>query len=116
MTDEFEQALRRALRPKGPGEDLSGAVVSRLDPGAVPAVPVAHLPFIRLRASRFGWWPVALAACLIAGIGLVQVRRHDLEAARANQARAELLRALSIASDNINVVRVAVAREENPDS
>jgi hypothetical protein len=57
-----------------------------------------------------------LAACIIAGIGLVQMRRHALDAARASQARAELLEALSIASDNVNIVRAAVAHEENPNS
>ena len=44
------------------------------------------------------------------------MRQHALDTARANQARAQLLQALSIASDNVNIVRAAVAREENPNS
>ncbi|MGH8294623.1 MAG: hypothetical protein ACRETZ_03860 [Steroidobacteraceae bacterium] len=120
MTDEFEKALRRALRPHPPGEDFPGRVVSRLDPGedssAAPPVPSARIDFIRRRSLRSRWLPAALAACIILGIGLFQVRRHALDAARADQARAQLLQALSIASDNINVVRAAVTREENPDS
>jgi hypothetical protein len=79
-------------------------------------VPVANRHSTRRRGLRSPWLPAALAACIIAGIGLVQVRQHALDAARANRARAQLLEALSIASDNVNIVRAAVAREENPDS
>ena len=103
MTDEFEKALHRALRRGSPAEDFSDRVLARLDSG-------------RPRAFRSRWLPAALAASIIAAVGLVQVRQHALDTARANQARAQLLRALSIASDNVNIVRAAVAREENPDS
>ena len=116
MTDEIEQALRRALRPQDPGEGFSGRVLAGLDPGGRPAAPVARLRFVRSRVLRSRWLPAALAACIIAAIGLVQMRQHAIADARANQARAQLLQALSIASDNINIARAAVAREENPDS
>ena len=68
------------------------------------------------RVLRSRWLPAALAAGIIAAIGLVQMRQHTLDTARANQARAQLLQALSIASENINAVRTAVSREENPNS
>lgn len=120
MTDEFEKALRRALRPHPPGGDFPGRVESRLDRVEVsseaPRAPVARLDFIRRPSFRSRWLPAALAACIILGIGLFQVRQHALSTARADQARAQLLQALSIASHNINVVRAAVNREENPDS
>jgi hypothetical protein len=116
MTDEFEKALHRALRPQQPGADFATRVVARLDSGETQPAPVADLYSTRRRAFRSRWLPAALAACIIAGIGLFQVRQHALDAARANQARAQLLEALSIASDNVNIVRAAVAREENPDS
>ena len=117
MTDEFEKALHRALRPRAkPGEDFAGRVAARLDSGEEPAAPVARLERMRRRAFRSRWFPVALAACLIAAVGFVQMRQHALDAARANQARAQLLQALSIASDNVSIVRATVAREEHPDS
>lgn len=128
MTDDFERALRRALRPQDAGDGFAERVVSRLESGDVDnlenAGPVSdaepasivRLEPRRLRVFRSRWLPAALAACLIAGVGLVQMRQHALDAARANQARAQLLQALSIASDNVNIVRAAVAREENPDS
>jgi hypothetical protein len=116
MTDEFEKALHRALRPRQPGTDFCAQVLARIDSGETQAAPAADLYSIRRRAFRSRWLPAALAACIIAGIGLFQVRQHVLDAARANQARAQLMEALSIASDNVNIVRAAVAREENPDS
>jgi len=113
MTDELDKALRRALRPRRPHEDFADRTVAHLDSDAAPAV---RLSFMRSRAFRSRWLPAALAACLIAGIGVLQMRQHALDAARANQARAQLLQALSIASDNVNIVRAAVAREEHPES
>lgn len=116
MTDEFEEALRGALRPRSPGEDFSGRVIARLEPTDRSPGPATRLQPMQRRVFRSRWLPVALAACLVAAIGVVQLRQHALDAARANQARAQLLQALSIASDNINIVRTAVAHEENPDS
>ncbi len=115
MSDEFENALRRALRPRDPGEDFCARVVSQIDSSAMPLRP-ARIASIRRRAFRSPWLPVALAASLIAAIGLIQMRQDAVDTARANQARTELLQALTIASRNINIVRAAVAREENPDS
>jgi hypothetical protein len=116
MNDELEQALRRALRPRDPGDDFAARVVSSLESSGAARPSLARPRARRPRAIRARWLPIALAACIIAGIGLVQLRQHALDAARANQARAQLLQALSIASDNINIVRSAVAHEENPDS
>jgi 7-keto-8-aminopelargonate synthetase-like enzyme len=103
MTDEFEKTLQSALRRHSPGGDFSARVAARLDSR-------------RRGVFRSRWLPAALAACIIAAIGVLQTHQHALDAARANEARAQLLSALSIASDNVNIVRAAVAREENPNS
>jgi len=115
MTDEFEKALHRALRPGSPGGDFSDRVAARLESTGAPAAG-DQLHSVRHHVFRSRWLPAALAACIIAAVGLVQLRQHALETARANEARAQLLQALSIASDNVNIVRAAVAREENPNS
>jgi len=116
MSDEFEEALRRALRPKDAGEDFAGRVVSRLDASERASAVVTRPGSRRPTALQARWIPVALAASAIAGVGLFQLRQHALDAERASQARAQLLQALSIASDNVNIVRATVAREESPDS
>jgi negative regulator of sigma E activity len=125
MTDKFEKTLRSALRPQHPGEDFSARVLAQLDAtqktekvekAEVSSTPIARLAVMRQRAFRSPWLPAALAACIVAGFGIFQMQRQAADTARANQARAQLLQALSIASDNVNIVRAAVAREENPDS
>lgn len=120
MTDEFEQALRRALRPRDPAQDFADRVVSSLDASGMnnvePPASVVRLDSRKPRRILLRWLPVALAACIIASVGLIQLRQHALDAARATQARAQLLQALSIASDNVNIVRATVAHEENPHS
>jgi hypothetical protein len=116
MTDELEKALQRALRLQHPAGDFSARVLARLDATGTPSAAVIPLASRRRRALRSPWLPAALAACIIAGIGIVQMRQHAIDAARANQARTQLLEALRIASANVNLVRAAVAREENPDS
>lgn len=123
MSDEFEKALQSALRREDPGEDFSDRVVARLGGTETRAASVSAsgsasariLPWSH-RVFRSRWLPAALAACIVAAVGLVQMRQHALDTARANQARAQLLQALSIASDNINIVRAAVAHEEDPNS
>jgi len=147
MSDEFEKALRRALRHETPGEDFADRIAARLDPTAAaardstaespaaarldstdasptaadldataPPPAAIRLGSMRRRVFRSRWLPAALAACVVAGFGLAQLRQHALDTARANQARAQLLQALSIASDNINIVRTTIAREEDPNS
>lgn len=130
MTDQFEQALRRALQSqdpgeKNPGEHFASRIVAQIhsgdcgdaeDAASVAAASVTRLESRRFRGIRSAWLPAALAAGIIVAVGFIQMRQHALDAARANQARAQLLQALSIASDNVNIVRTAVAREENPDS
>jgi hypothetical protein len=117
MSEELEQALRRALRRReGPGEEFAARVISRLDASEISRARAARSRAGRSRVLRSPWLPAALAACLIAAIGLIQTRRHSLAAARAIEARTQLLQALSIASQNVNIVRAAIAREENPDS
>ncbi|MGH8288951.1 MAG: hypothetical protein ACREV7_07975 [Steroidobacteraceae bacterium] len=116
MSEDFEQAVRRALRREEPGEDFADRVIARVDSSATEPARVTKLHAAGPRILRSRWLPAALAACLIAAVGLLQIRQHSLDAERANQARAQLLQALSIASHNVNVVRTAIAREENSNS
>jgi len=124
MTDDFDETLRRALRPVDPAGDFAARVCSRVEGGA-PAAGASPSPSsspagrggsVGQRALHSRWLPTALAACIVAGIGLIHMHEQALDAARARQAREQLLQALSIASDNINIVRGVVAREESPDS
>lgn len=116
MTDDFEQSLRRALRREKPGESFAERVAARVDSSNPESASVVRLGLRRASAMRSSWLPVALAAGIVAAIGVLQVRQHAVDASRASQARAQLLQALSIASYNLNIVHATVAREENPNS
>jgi len=105
------------ISPAAARLDSTDASPTAPDPDATAVPPAAiRLDSMRRRVFRSRWLPAALAACVVAGFGLVQLRQHALDTARANQARDQLLQALSIASDNINFVRTTIAREENPNS
>lgn len=124
MTDkELEQALRRALKPREPGEDFSSQVMRRLDaqpqepqplnPAGATSRPGVRPPGQRYESRR---WSVAaaLAACALVAVGLVQWRHDSAERQRGLEARAQLLQALSIAGAQVNTARAAVLREEQP--
>ncbi|HJS91631.1 MAG TPA: hypothetical protein VJ738_16815 [Steroidobacteraceae bacterium] len=116
MSENFEKALRRALRREDPGEEFAARVIARLESTGTEPARVTRLHARGSRLLRSRWLPAALAACLIAAVGVLTFRQHSLDTERANQARAQLLQALSIASHNVNIVRATIAREENPDS
>ena len=109
---DLEQALRRALRPADPGEGFTDQVLARLD-SSVAATPVRPVRHPR-GSARPRWLPVALAAALVAAVGITywQEQRHDRQ--RGMQAREQVLQALSIASANLNAARGAVLRVEDP--
>jgi hypothetical protein len=115
MSDEFEDALRRALRPVDPPEGFSERLMRAL-PQRVPAT-VTPIAFARTSAKSNLWRrfsaPTALAASLIAAVLLGQhvaidraadERRAGLEASR------ELMQALRVTSQKLDIAYQAVKR------
>lgn len=118
MNDHLEESLRRALQPKTPGGQFTERVMSRLEAKAAgaasPPGTASRLIFSRRfsRPAFSRWLPAALAAGLLIAFGVQQLREQSLEHQRAAEAHAQLLLALSIASDDLNAVRAAVQEEE----
>jgi hypothetical protein len=97
----FEDVLRRAVRTEDPGDAFTQRVLDRLKVDAPLPVPAAPT-----RVS----WRVALPfaaslAIAIGGAAWVQHVRYVEEGARA---RAQVLTALRLTSEKLNVVRSAV--------
>jgi negative regulator of sigma E activity len=124
MTDKkLEQALRRALTPREPGEAFTARVMARLDADRqgkrtlqeAEATPISR-GSDRDHRRNFRRWsvPVGLAACAMLAVGLMHWRGETAERERSVQARAQLLQALNIAGAQLNTVRAAVLREEQP--
>lgn len=131
MTTELEDQLRRALRPVDAPEGFTERLLSRLprEPEAprkpvVVALPVRPAP----RQRRFAM-PAALAASLVAAVmlgqhmaGRIDVDRQEREIAEGRAASLELMQALRVTSQKLDLAYQAVNSppsaeapdEENP--
>ncbi|HTE40812.1 MAG TPA: hypothetical protein VK629_08275 [Steroidobacteraceae bacterium] len=110
MTDSLEKSLHKTLEPVDPGEQFVSRVLARLSDQ--PAVLEARVPPRRV----WRWIPFALAASLVAAV----LVRHELqlreEVERGRVAREQLLEALRVTSEKLDVAYRAVhpARETEP--
>ncbi len=105
---DFEDELRRALRPQDPGPEFVGAVMRAVS-GKSRVVTRAHITVtetMRIPSARMG---AALAATFIAAVGLV---RWDHYLQEGNHARDQAMQALLLASQNLNVVHRVVRDSE----
>ena len=101
MTD-FEDQLRRALERKDPSPDFAARVMAR-----VSAKRASHSI-----ASWFNWpaWTAAAVAAslLIASTGLDLERRQRIAREQGEEARAQLIQALTITSTQLNKIQKKV--------
>lgn len=111
MNDQFEDELRRQLRPvdapAGFAERVMRALPAENKPALVSAVPPARprAPF-----RHFGM-PAALAASLLAAVLLgqhVAVERERLAEREGREASLELMQALRLTSKKLDIVYQAV--------
>jgi hypothetical protein len=105
---DFEDELRRALRPQDPGPERLGAVMRAASGKSRTVAPVsmAATRALRTPSVRVG---AALAATFVAAVGLV---RWDHYLQEGNQAREQAMQALLLASQNLNVVHRVVRDSE----
>lgn len=120
MNEEFENHLRRALRPVDPPEGFAERLMRRLPPRQAPAT-VTPIPVARVAARpdmQPGGWrrlstPTALAASLLIA---VFAGRHVADERAAAEQRAglaasrELMQALRVTSRKLDLAYEAVQR------
>ena len=110
MTEDFENELRRHLRPVNAPEGFADRLMSALPIEAPPArVSFIHTP-VRARARRFGM-PAALAASLLVAVLLgqhVAVERELRAEQRGREASRELMQALRVTSQKLDLAYEAV--------
>jgi hypothetical protein len=107
---EIERALERAMDAEEPGPAFAGRVIAAIAAGDAPGV--APRP-----PRRAGWrlaWRAALplAATLALGVAGVQWQARQAEEARARAAHAQLLQALRLTGEQLNVVHRAIERSQ----
>ena len=112
MNDQFEDELRRQLRPVGAPEGFAERVMRSLPADPKPALVSAAAPPARTRTPvrQFGM-PAALAASLLAAVLLgqhVAVERERLAEREGREASLELMQALRLTSKKLDIVYQAV--------
>jgi hypothetical protein len=125
MTEDFENQLRRALRPVDAPEGFAERLMQKLPPAAPREPVVVALP-VRTQAPRspqrrFGV-PAALAASMVAAVLLGQqlaLHRAERQEAEGRAASQELLQALRVTSQKLDLAYQAVkspSRSAEPDA
>jgi hypothetical protein len=110
MSDHFERELRQALRPIEPSANFAERLLARLPqvaaPSASAATPIDARTGLRKHVMR--WIPAALAASLVAAV----LVRHELqlrdEIEQGRIAREQLMEALRVTSEKLDVAYRAV--------
>jgi len=110
MNQDIESGLRSALRPVAPSEEFSEQLLARV--AAHPPARPKSYGLMPRSARPLAWWlATTLAACLVLAVG---VQRH-LEQQRLRQsgleARREVLQALRVTSQKLNLAYEAVKSE-----
>jgi hypothetical protein len=107
--ERFEDELRRHLRPVSAPDDFTERLMSALPTDAKPALVDSAAPS-RPRAARFGL-PAALAASLLTAVMLgrhVAVERERVAEQRGREASLELMQALHLTSEKLDIAYQAV--------
>ena len=121
MTDEFENELRRLMRPVEAPEGLTDRIMAALPPRAAPSPVTSIVTEVAARTARPRrdyWMPGALAASLIGAVllGTFAAKQNDQQLAhREEQAQAagleasrELMEALRMTSQKLDLAYEAV--------
>ena len=107
MSNYLEDSLRAALRPVDPGEKFTAGVMARI---ADESTRTLRAP--RPHATALRWTSVALVVSLVMGILVareLQLRRTQ----RGLEARAELLQALKLTGEKLDIAYRVVNDEEH---
>jgi hypothetical protein len=111
MTDEFENRLRRALRPVDAPEGFAERLMKRLPTREAPVVIALPVKQPQPERRRL-WMPAALAASLAAAVFFGQQmaghRFEQDEIAAGLAAKQELLQALRVTSRKLDMAYQAV--------
>ena len=107
MSDDLEDSLRAALRPVDPGERFTASVMARI---ADESTHTLRAP--RPYDTTLRWTSVALVVSLVMGI-LVARELRMRHTQRGLQARAELLQALKLTGEKLDIAYRVVNDEEH---
>lgn len=112
MNENFENELRRALRPVDAPDGFTERLMRALPAREAPAPVLLPVPELPVRTPRRIWMPAALAASLLvavlAGQQVAQVREERQARAEGLEASRELMQALRLTSEKLDIAYQAV--------
>lgn len=108
-----EDDLREALRRKEPSAGFTAKVMARVGQTGNAREPRPVLPMRRLAVVRWAA-AAAMAACLLAAIGLQQYQRRQ-EQIRAERAQKQAILALQITTEKLDHIFHRTSRTSAPD-
>lgn len=100
---DLENELRKALSRREPPDGFAERVMAHLEPAPTPKpgwrealISLVRVPSLRLAAA-------GVVACLLLTLGALHYRRAQQERAAGEAAKAQVMEALRIASQKLNV-------------
>ncbi len=101
----IEEELRAALRKQQPPEGFAARVMARVNTATPPKSARWTLIIAFVRSPRWRWAVAGLAACLLLAAVVVHQRREQRMKAQGELAKAQMMKALHIASAKLNLAR-----------
>ncbi len=114
MSNDIESRMRAALRPMEPSEEFSQKLRARLEQPVQPAPPgQPPRPGFAARGLRpLAWWlSASLAASVILAVGVQQHLQQQRLQQSGLEARREVLEALRMTSQKLNLAYETVKRQ-----
>ena len=107
MNNDIESRLRDALRPTEPSQEFTQRLIARIGTGPAAAQRRAR------PAARQLWWLAGLAASLLVAVGVQQHLRAERELAQGLEARRQVLQALQMTSQKLDIAFEAVKHQSS---
>ncbi|MBZ5563380.1 MAG: hypothetical protein LAP13_13290 [Acidobacteriia bacterium] len=101
----IEEELRAALRKQEPPEGFAARVLARVNTRPTPQTAWWAPLRAFVRSPRWRWVAAAVAACLLLVAAVVYHRREQRMEAQGEMAKAQVMKALRIASVKLNIAR-----------
>jgi hypothetical protein len=115
MKKDLEAELRDALRPVAPSADFTRRLIARVEAKSEAQGEPASTVTTGARRSRFQplWWASGLAATLLIAFGVQQHVREQRELANGLEARRQVLQALQMTSQKLDLAYEAVKSQSS---
>ena len=107
MKKDLESELSDELRPVAPRADFTRRLIAQVE----AKTPVEVMPVRQRSAARSWLWAAGIAATLVLGVGVQQHVRAQRELANGLEARRQVLQALQMTSQKLDLAYEAVKHQ-----